>query len=494
MRTKEDIFLEIKKAMEEKGKYSHKVKKAYDKAVFWHADVTRKDGTPYINHPLEVALILAKMSFDADCVSAAILHDTIEDTDYTLEEMEEEFGESVKDIVNAVSEIKPENFNLKEMDPTELYMEEDFAHSTFDTLTISKLISMGKQHPLSFYIKFADRIHNLKTQGTFTYQKQMVKVKETKDWLIPIAEILRSGYFCRELKNECFRITSSELFNEFAFVYNDNLNNTKSNLEFLMKKFVHYFSQINNKTLVEYKVVKEYETFEYLKQRKYLKNLKYISEIQLNNAPVYSIFIVEPVVDVRFNFITKNIFSSFLKLVDIGYDELSNMPYVLMSDNSRVLYKVFHMNASDYAIYNIGNDKFLDRLDEKNTHEINVKTITVFTKDDDIRIIPENSTVLDFAFLIHDDIVLSFKSAEIISTRMRRNESVKHVEKISSATEVFYTKLTQGEKIIIHCNRDKDGHLLPCAKLKWLGYVNLPKSKQTLIRYIKNKYKIIEEN
>src|SRR5947209_1935181 len=80
-----------------------RIQRAYEVANLAHMGVVRRSGDPYIQHPLEVALLLADMRIDADGIVAALLHDVVEDTDFTLEELLQQFGEAVADIVDGVT-------------------------------------------------------------------------------------------------------------------------------------------------------------------------------------------------------------------------------------------------------------------------------------------------------------------------------------------------------------------------------------------------------
>jgi GTP pyrophosphokinase len=134
----------------------------------------RKDGTPYISHPVAVAKILAELDFDSDMISAALLHDVVEDCNYTIEQIKQHFNDNVANIVDAVTAIEDNQASIKD-----IFYDENFKKDSLDDQTFNKLIALGEQNKLAFYIKFADRLHNLRTIGTFSEYKQVEKVKET---------------------------------------------------------------------------------------------------------------------------------------------------------------------------------------------------------------------------------------------------------------------------------------------------------------------------
>ena len=181
------------------------IKKAYMKAKDLHKDQKRRDGTPYISHPVEVALILAKLDFDENVIAGALLHDTIEDCGYTADEMKADFNETIFKLVDCVSAIDKTKYVF---DKENIYEDPEFVKSSAEEQTFKKLITLGKENPCGFAIKFADRLHNLRTISTFDYSKQLEKVRETEKWVLPIAKLLQSIFFYRAIKNECFKIVN----------------------------------------------------------------------------------------------------------------------------------------------------------------------------------------------------------------------------------------------------------------------------------------------
>lgn len=124
------------------------IQKAYVFAATAHAGQTRLSGEPYLSHPLAVADTLAEMGFDEPTVVAGLLHDTVEDTKATLEEIEENFGEEVADIVDGVTKISKISFENKEEAQAE---------------NIRKMILAMSHDMRVLMVKLADRLHNMRT-------------------------------------------------------------------------------------------------------------------------------------------------------------------------------------------------------------------------------------------------------------------------------------------------------------------------------------------
>ena len=152
-----------------------RIRAAYEYARKVHNTQMRKDGTEYVTHPLAAAEIIAEIGLDEDSLCAALLHDCIEDTAATREEIEKLFGKDVADIVEGVTKLSRVPYSSKE----EVHME-----------TLRKmLIAMAKDIRV-ILIKLADRLHNMRTMEYQTEEKQREKALETMDMYAPIAHRL----------------------------------------------------------------------------------------------------------------------------------------------------------------------------------------------------------------------------------------------------------------------------------------------------------------
>ena len=234
------------------------IEKAYKTAKVLHKDQLRKDGKPYISHPVEVALILAELGFGENVVSAALLHDVVEDCGFTYEDIKTQFNEEVADLVDCVSAIDKTKYIF---DDEDLYENQEFVKASIEEQSFKKLINIGKRNPQGFCIKFADRLHNLRTIETFTYFKQLEKVRETEKWILPIAKILNAGYFYNEIKNECFKIENkfkAQNFLEQYHTYHNACESFFANLLVILKEnFASSEIEVKLEDIKEYKVYEE---------------------------------------------------------------------------------------------------------------------------------------------------------------------------------------------------------------------------------------------
>lgn len=145
---------------------------------------------------------MEERDFNTDVICGALLHDTVEDCNVTIDELKSTFNHQIAQIVDAVTAIRKENFLP---DSNNIFTDtKDFLKQAVEDSTYQKLISIGKNNKFGFYIKFADRLNNLSTIACFPKYKKEAKILETEKWLIPLAKLLKSRYFYYKLTNGCF--------------------------------------------------------------------------------------------------------------------------------------------------------------------------------------------------------------------------------------------------------------------------------------------------
>lgn len=444
------------------------VEKAYFLAKKLHKDQRRKDGSLYIIHPVEVALILAKMGFDENVVSAGLLHDVVEDCGYTIEQIKSEFNETVAEMVDCVSAIDQTKFVF---DKNDIYEDENFEKASIEEQSFKKLIAIGKKNLLGFCIKFADRLHNLRTIECFDYSKQLEKVKETEKWILPIAKVLNSEYFYRAIKNECFKIKNRG--QQYFEHYNNYHNSNAQNIENMLIKLKEIFSNTAIR-IIKIKNVREYKVFEDLE--KILKNVSVsnVSQGQILKVTNYNIYLLYDVGDYRD--VVGEVLSTLdkcligVKIIDAKIGNFTNKPYYQLEDKFKNKYNLYIESHADYIKQRNGtldgqNNEFLD---DDNFDNMETELIRVKTRSGEIKFIPKGSTVLDFAFKIHRDIGFGFKYAIINKSKTKSPP---------------YTKLYNGDQVEIVVDKGANGEIEVNAEIKWLAYVNTSMAKKILIRY-----------
>ena len=174
-----------------------KIKKAVEFAIKYHGIQQRASGVPYYSHPLEVAEIIAEMRLDTDSIITAILHDTIEDTDLTLEEIEENFGKDVAKLVDGVTKLTKIKFHEDNVRQAENFR---------------KLLIALSDDIRVLLIKLADRLHNMRTIDFISNPEKKKKIAlETLELYAPLAERIGMQQIKTELQDICFGILNPDI-------------------------------------------------------------------------------------------------------------------------------------------------------------------------------------------------------------------------------------------------------------------------------------------
>jgi len=175
------------------------LQKAYEVAEQRHADQLRRSGDPYITHPLAVANILAELGMDTTTLVAALLHDTVEDTGYTMEELTADFGEEVAHLVDGVTKLDKVALG-----------------TAADAETIRKMIIAMARDGRVLVIKVADRLHNMRTMRFLPPEKQARKARETLEVIAPLAHRLGMATVKWELEDLSFAILHPKKYEEIV--------------------------------------------------------------------------------------------------------------------------------------------------------------------------------------------------------------------------------------------------------------------------------------
>ncbi len=486
--THEELFVSlVERLKQKKSEQLFHVQKAYLLAKDLHKEQFRQSGEPYIIHPVIVATILERLDFDTDVISAALLHDVVEDCNYTVAEIEQNFNPQIAEIVNAVTAIAKSDYK-QELDS--IYDNSDFKKFSLESKTYHKLLKIGKKNLFAFFIKFADRLHNLQTIGAVEEYKKLEKVKETEKWILPICELLQTSYFYNQISSECFCIANEKKVQAFLYEYETSIQNLERKNNQLKETLVASISnflarQSSADTLYNIAITPQtpLQIFDTIGNQLQMKNVSNLKASHLVAVPTHDIFVVlkndvtaQHATDLMFRLLEDSKISSSLKLIGYTTDEKFHQPFFVVTDNSKNKYRICTLSYNQYIRYLNGTTEgtVAELIDEENSNEIETQFIKVKTRSGQVLKVPQDSTLLDFAFKIHNDIGFSFKYGLLNN----------------SPTQLpHYTKLKEGDKVSIICETDpvtKENKYV--AQIRWLAYVKTEGAKKTLIRYFEKMY------
>ncbi len=477
-----EIFDDMLKKLEQKNSVDvGNVVKAFHFAEEKHSGQFRKDGDPYIIHPVEVAKILEERDFNTDVICAALLHDTVEDCGVTTTELQSTFNKQIAQIVDSVTAITKDNFLP---DSENIYSDtKDFLKQAVEDSTYQKLISIGKSNKFGFYIKFADRLNNLSTIACFPKYKKEAKILETEKWLIPLAKLLKSKYFYYKLTNGCFcvRHEHDKIFFEYLDKYIQNMSKYIEDIKNTLSYEIQSYLKASNRTLNKVEITPKtpYEVYTTISKHFDANKLTLVKESNFISVPIFDIYIIlnEDVKDdleELYTLLTEFGANDEFKIIGLDKDELNNLSLKIV-DKMRNLFDITMLSKKQYTELLNGtlDGTDIDALDETIAGGVDPDYITVYTPQNESIKIPAKSTVLDFAFKLHRDIGFSAMYAYI-------NDSPNK--------SPIYTRLHNGDKIEVVCKLDAFNMNQNIAQLRWLAYCKNESTQRILIKYFERKY------
>ena len=227
---------------------------AYEFAKKKHEGQFRKSGEAYIHHPIEVAYICAQLQTSPTTIAAALLHDVVEDTDTSIDDINELFGEEVAKIVDSLTKIQ--RMKLSKMTA------EDFEAEDHRKI----FLGMAKDVRV-IIVKLADRLHNMRTMDSLPPDRQIALSKETLDVFTPIAHRLGIYTVQSELEDLCLKYLEPEKYNEILRLVNQGFENRKHSLELFKKRIADIMLEHNINIRLESRVKSIYSIYRKMYQK-----------------------------------------------------------------------------------------------------------------------------------------------------------------------------------------------------------------------------------
>ena len=395
------------------------IDKAYNFAKKSHGDQKRKSGEPYIIHPIHTALILADLELDKESIMAGLLHDVMEDTKVTREQMISEFGEEVTDLVDGVTKL------------TKLDYDADKVEKQAENLR-KMFLAMAKDIRV-ILIKLADRLHNMRTLQYMTPEKQKEKSKETMEIYAPIADRLGISKIKIELDDLALRYLEPEKYKDLVDGVHLRLEHREEFMSQLIAEVAGYIEKAGIKATIDGRVKHYFSIYKKMvNQHKTLDQIYDVFAIRIIVDTVMECYGALGVIHEKYTPVPGR-FKDYIAMPK--QNMYQSLHTTLIGPNGQpfeIQIRTMEMHkTAEYGIaahwkYKEGGgsedegelDKWLrtikeilddpqpDAIDFLDTIKLNLfaSEIFVFTPKGEIKTMPQNSTALDFAFSLHTDI------------------------------------------------------------------------------------------
>ena len=465
------------------------IRNALDIAIDAHKDQYRKSGEPYIFHPISVAKIVAeKIGLDANSIAAALLHDVVEDSEYNIEKIKSVFGEKIARIVEGLTKIS----KLKK-DKILSIQSENFRKML---LTLNDDVRV-------ILIKIADRLHNMRTMDSMSYEKQIKISSETLYIYAPIAHRIGLYEIKSELEDLSLKYTDSDTYNKIK----NSLEKTKDDQNLYIRNFARKISDKLKSEDISFKINGRSKSIFSIREKMIKKNIA-IDE-------VYDRFAVR----IIYNSNNKNEKLIAWKIYSIvtdvyrpnptrlrdwisnpktnGYEALHitvvgpRKRWIEVQIRSERMHEIAERGYAAHFKYKQGDEqesgledwlnKLKDVLENQESNAIDFvedfklnlysNEIFVFTPEGDLKSLPKGASALDFAFAVHTDLGLKTRGIKVNGKIVPLNFRLK------SGDQVQVIKSTNSK---------------PSAS--WLDYVETSRAKSKIRSALNENKKMIAED
>lgn len=464
------------------------IRRAFNMAMEAHKDVRRKSGEPYILHPLEVATMVVKdIGLGTTSIVSALLHDVVEDTDFTIEDIQAHFGEKVARIINGLTKIS----GILEG-----------SGSSSQAESIRKMLLTLSDDVRVILVKLADRLHNMRTLDSMPQHKRMKIASETLLVYAPLAHRLGLYSIKSELEDLSMRITQPEIFNEIS----ENIRKTESDRKKFITRFLTPIRKELNKQGISHTILARTKSIYSIWSKMKLKQIPF--------DEVYDIFAIRIIIDTApenekvdcwkvYSIVTDTYHPNPERLRDwisipksTGYSSLHTT--VMSQDGSWVEIQIRSERMDDIAERGLaahwrykgdqpselGIDDWLARIREMlqnpepdamdfiDDFKLNLFSdeILVFTPKGDIKRLPIGASIIDFAYSIHSEVGKHCIGAKV----NHRLVPVNHILQPADQVEVITSRKQT-------------------PKEEWLNYIRTGRARSQIKAAIKEEKKKLTE-
>lgn len=443
-----DLLKSIKTPMDDQDKED--IRKAYDLAVEAHARQRRKSGEPYILHPIAVARICAEeIGLGPTAIVAALLHDVVEDTDFSLEDIRTRFGDRIAMIVDGLTKLDS------------AYNSESPQAENF-----RKVLSTLVKDVRVVLIKMADRLHNMRTLGSMPRHRQLAIAAETNYIYAPLAHRLGLYNMKTEFQDLCMKITDPESYQEIK----QKLQQTKASRNAYIDRFIVPLCQEMDEAGLKYRVTGRPKSIHSIWNKIKSKDVTF--------EEIYDLFAVRIILDVPRKMEKQACWQVYSIVTDVyrpiperlkdwvttpksnGYESLHTS--VIGPDGRFVEVQIRSERMDEIAergyaahwkykglnnqpdVYESWLDNIREILENNDADAIeflnDFKTnlfqeeIYVYTPTGEMRILPKGATALDFAFMIHTDLGLRCAAVKVSNRLVPMGYKLQNGDQVSIQT------------------------------------------------------------
>ena len=463
------------------------VRRAFEIAAEAHQHMRRKSGEPYILHPLAVAkIVVEEISLGVTSVICALLHDTVEDTEVTLKEIEMEFGDTTAKIIEGLTKISTVV---------------ESKNTTQQAENFKKILLTLAEDPRVILIKIADRLHNMRTLNSMSRDKQLKIASETTYLYAPLANRLGLFDIKSELEDLALKYTETDIYEEIA----EKLKNTKRERTRYINEFIRPLKEILEKNGFNFEINGRPKSIHSIWNKIKTKHVTF--------EEVYDLFAIRIILDTEaekedcwkvFSIVTDLYTYSKERLRDWistpksnGYEALHTTVmghggrWVEVQIRTKRMNEIAEKGLAAHWKYKEGKDVQENKLDEWLKHirellknpdsnaldfiqdmksDIFLDEIYIYTPQGDMRVLPNGSTALDFAFDLHSELGKHCIGAKVNYKLVPLSHPLKNADQI----EIITSKKQKP-------NED------------WLKFVHTAKAKSRIKYYLKEEKRVIAE-
>ena len=428
------------------------IRKAFDISLDAHSNQRRKTGEPYIFHPIAVAKIVAnEIGLDATSIAAALLHDVVEDTPYTIDDMEHLFGKTIAKIVKGLTKISRLN---KEQD------------ASIQAENFRKMLLTLNDDVRVILIKIADRLHNMKTMDAMPVDKQVKIASETLYIYAPLAHRLGLYNIKIELEDLGLKYTEPESYNAIL----NKITESKEEQQKYLKRFENSLKSGLDKENFNYEIKGRFKSIYSIRKKMITQNVtfnevydKYAIRIIYepnSKDDKFDAWKIYTIVTDYFKPNPSRLRDWISQPKSTGYEALHitvvgpDSKWVEVQIRSSRMNEIAEKGYAAHFKYKQGESKddglenLLNKLKETlETQNLNAvdfvenfklnlysKEIYVFTPKGDLKSLPKDATALDFAFSIHTDVGLKCRGAKVNGKLMPLSHQLKSGDQIEVIT------------------------------------------------------------